>query len=526
MTTVAPPPGPLPSGRSSSVTRARNEDTPSSSRRSSAESSHPVLTVSTPEDDKPAKPLTDSPAKAAPLGPPPKPEPVDAPTRPPIRPGSTANRSKFDLEPNVFEASFASRGSQSDLSDRGATPPRGTDATAIKHNALPPLSSLTSPAAADPNQFPWLAGHSLRSGPLSPAMLAGPAQPSGKQDPAAPSEGAFDPSTFRTGFTPGTGSGFTPGFSQILNGNFGALPLPSPNTAAFLNSITNSTPVQEAPDPTANAAPNGNGDHHLPPTAIPPHLQHNLGSLSHAPPQQTITPNTLSALTGVMNHPSNGGPHMPPSFYPPAMHPGASHGLPPPGHVDYAQQSANAASQAANGLFLLTQAHQELTKREEENKTPLMNKRTSLGPAPGSAKSVHAGTKRKSDAAEAPKGKKGKKGGNVQNESPPMGMGSEDHGSDDDDEPNPSGRPETEEEKRKNFLERNRQAALKCRQRKKAWLGELQSKVETLSIDNERLQQTVQSLHDEVNRLTSILMQHRDCGLGIPTLNAYGRPLR
>jgi len=68
-------------------------------------------------------------------------------------------------------------------------------------------------------------------------------------------------------------------------------------------------------------------------------------------------------------------------------------------------------------------------------------------------------------------------------------------------------------------------AALKCRQRKKAWLGELQQKVEQLTVENERLQQTIGGLHDEVGRLSSILMQHRDCGLGMPAAG-YGRPLR
>ena len=67
-------------------------------------------------------------------------------------------------------------------------------------------------------------------------------------------------------------------------------------------------------------------------------------------------------------------------------------------------------------------------------------------------------------------------------------------------------------------------AALKCRQRKKAWLNELQTKVAQLNMENERLQQKVQGLHDEVGRLSSILMQHRDCNLGIPT--GYGRPMR
>jgi ATF/CREB family transcription factor len=65
-------------------------------------------------------------------------------------------------------------------------------------------------------------------------------------------------------------------------------------------------------------------------------------------------------------------------------------------------------------------------------------------------------------------------------------------------------------------------AALKCRQRKKAWLNELQTKVEGLQMENERLQQTIAGLHDEVGRLSGMLMQHRDCGL----VGQYGRPIR
>lgn len=66
-------------------------------------------------------------------------------------------------------------------------------------------------------------------------------------------------------------------------------------------------------------------------------------------------------------------------------------------------------------------------------------------------------------------------------------------------------------------------AALKCRQRKKAWLGELQSKVEVLSSENERLNQTVAGLHEEINRLSQVLVQHRDCGLGMPPGIGYAR---
>lgn len=47
-------------------------------------------------------------------------------------------------------------------------------------------------------------------------------------------------------------------------------------------------------------------------------------------------------------------------------------------------------------------------------------------------------------------------------------------------------------------------------------------------MDNERLHHNVRGLEDEVNRLTSILMQHRECGLAPmpPMQPAYGRPLR
>lgn len=505
------------------------------------------------------------------------------PQRPPIRP-NVAVRSKFELEPNPFEQSFSrsSHHSSSSLSEdreqRGKTPPRGGDATSIKHHALPPLSSLTSPAAADPSQFPWLANQSLRTGPLSPAMLAGPTQAGNHQASSStlrPSEGTvgqndqpFDGTTFRTGFTPGTGSGFTPGYNSLMNGtSFGALPMPSPNTAAFLNMVTNSTPLGEGETGAGQGQDQNQAAHSLtqPPSAIPPHMQSHHG-LSHLAPadagQDTITPNTLSALTGVFNdmnrqqvqaqHPGQMNPSHPPmhgpaagqthpTYYPmhgpaPPPLPQAHHahphshmagmGMPPPPHIDYAQQSANAASQAANGLFLLSQAHQELSKREEERGgptnpvagagtgpgAPLMGKRTSVGSVPpgsgkpplsagmsagGGGSGTGVGQKRKSDTISgsaltsggtgkgAKKGKKnaggaaavnidnsptnsngrmgaGRNGSSVKDESASPAFGFNSDGEDEDgygggNGLNSSGRPETEEEKRKNFLERNRQ---------------------------------------------------------------------
>ncbi|KAF2862929.1 hypothetical protein K470DRAFT_255448 [Piedraia hortae CBS 480.64] len=69
----------------------------------------------------------------------------------------------------------------------------------------------------------------------------------------------------------------------------------------------------------------------------------------------------------------------------------------------------------------------------------------------------------------------------------------------------------TEDEKRKSFLERNRLAALKCRQRKKQWLADLQNKVEVFGQENESLNNTVLQLKEELQALKALLVQHKDC---------------
>jgi len=82
-----------------------------------------------------------------------------------------------------------------------------------------------------------------------------------------------------------------------------------------------------------------------------------------------------------------------------------------------------------------------------------------------------------------------------------------------------------------------RVAALKCRQRKKQWLANLQAKVEIFSSENDSLSSQVASLREEIVTLKSILIQHKDCpvsqsqGLGAffqqdqpfnPHANPYG----
>lgn len=63
-------------------------------------------------------------------------------------------------------------------------------------------------------------------------------------------------------------------------------------------------------------------------------------------------------------------------------------------------------------------------------------------------------------------------------------------------------------------------AALKCRQRKKQWLANLQGKVETYQAENEQLSQQVAMLREEVVNLKTLLLAHKDC----PVTQQQGLP--
>lgn len=63
-------------------------------------------------------------------------------------------------------------------------------------------------------------------------------------------------------------------------------------------------------------------------------------------------------------------------------------------------------------------------------------------------------------------------------------------------------------------LMQSRVAALKCRQRKKQWLANLQAKVEMYSAENEALNTQVGTLHEEIRNLRQLLMAHKDCPVG------------
>ncbi|KAK8088102.1 hypothetical protein PG997_003063 [Apiospora hydei] len=133
------------------------------------------------------------------------------PLAPPPKPSETGDsyfNSNLSLEPNPFEQSFGNGGT--------VETPGGTK--------LPSVAALTSPSSLLPGgtggtPFNW-GGGSLRTGPLSPAMLSGP---TGDYfgDTSHTLRGGFTPneSSLRTGLTPG-GSG-------------SMFPAPSPNSQAL-----------------------------------------------------------------------------------------------------------------------------------------------------------------------------------------------------------------------------------------------------------------------------------------------------
>jgi ATF/CREB family transcription factor len=135
-----------------------------------------------------------------------------------------------------------------------------------------------------------------------------------------------------------------------------------------------------------------------------------------------------------------------------------------------------------------------------------------------------AGNKRK--AEDGPKNSRKKSNAN-QSMGDDMDDGDSDEGDIKEEEYDSKGRKMTDEEKRKNFLERNRYvhfvhqsklrlmhprvAALKCRQRKKQWLANLQAKVELFSTENDALSATVTQLREEIVNLKTLLLAHKEC---------------
>lgn len=410
------------------------------------------------------------------------------------------HKNRLDQEPNPFEQSFS-------VGNGDSTP------KAI----LPPASAITSPAPliGGPSTYNFM--NSLRSGPLSPAMLQGPIS----NGPLG-----FDTHHLRTGLTPnesGIRSGLTPGGS----GSMFSVPSPSAGSLFQLGSSTPST------------------------------MEFQRTALSAA--SALRKPPTLTSIAPPLNKPEfsvtapDTRDHNPPTAKPRQL----SNAF-----------DADPAHNAANGLYMLAQAHQQNDQYSnstvtvpantgiisgqpnlgstQDDTSPNSKKRalvtnTSMSRATGAA--MTGGNARgvsemsedmASDSDESDDDKRGTgegKGGKraagrarkndpKSNKRAKVSQGSANGSGDDQDNDNmmnENGKKMTDEEKRKNFLERNRVAALKCRQRKKQWLQNLQTKVEYYSQENDALTSQVASLREEIVALKTLLLAHKDCPIARAT---------
>lgn len=181
-------------------------------------------------------------------------------------------------------------------------------------------------------------------------------------------------------------------------------------------------------------------------------------------------------------------------------------------------------SGSARGQSELSNEHSD--SADQKPATRNRGKRTSTGKFGGAAN----GRRKAEDAASKPSASKKQKQ-SINDGIDMDGMDSEDeqsHANQQQDQYHADGKKMTDEEKRKNFLERNRYvkimarlghllligysvAALKCRQRKKQWLANLQAKVEIFSSENDTLSAQVNQMRDEIVQLKQILLQHKDC---------------
>ncbi|KAL1962088.1 hypothetical protein VTN77DRAFT_616 [Rasamsonia byssochlamydoides] len=394
----------------------------------------------------------------------------------------------FALEPNPFEQSFSNTSS-------AETPGK---------SLLPPVAALTSPAlpgTSSAGGYNW--PNSLRSGPLSPAMLAGPAGSTDYFDSIGRGFPTPNESSLRTGLTPGGGGSM--------------FPAPSPNSQAILTQLQ-----------SGGATPSTLEFHR---TALNAAKRSGFNAPTSNP---TTEPGQLTSMDTKTSQPAVVDPFT---------------------HHD--------AADAANGLFMLAKGGQannnqfsvsnqtSLPPQNIQNKPsePVQDATTANRASRSNANnSVAGGREMTSDGSDtqgdqakpAAKGK-GKKNTSTKSTTPSTGRRKADdttakgpnkkaktnngtenettpeQGESEQDE-NKSQKTEqkdpkkmTDEEKRRNFLERNRVAALKCRQRKKQWLANLQAKVEIFTTENDALTATVTQLREEIVNLKTLLLAHKDC---------------
>ncbi|KAI9736807.1 MAG: hypothetical protein M1818_005858 [Claussenomyces sp. TS43310] len=431
-------------------------------------------------------------------------KPLAAPPRPQSNDYfSTAHApqaSHLSFEPNPFEHSFGGGGVET---------PGGTK--------LPSVAALTSPAPLLPGggSTPFTWGSSLRTGPLSPAMLSGPTG-----DYFGDSHhlrGGFptpNESSLRTGLTPGGGGSM--------------FPAPSPNSQALFNQLASGGATPSTLDfhrtaMNAAAAQKRNelqAPHQQQHQSITSQPQDMLNGHDSKPPQQQ--PNSemfgqhdandaANGLFMLASQSRNGSQNVgqyamaqqqPVHAHPP---PAMNMAVTQPSSVSptMANRNGNGSMSTGSGRGV---SEMSANSDESEQNRPTTRGKGKKGAANGRRKAEE--TPSKGPAAKKSKANNGNAPSAIEPEPPSEAEEEHDMSKD---EYNANGKKMTDEEKRKNFLERNRVAALKCRQRKKQWLANLQQKVEIFSSENDSLSQQISQLREEVVNLKTLLLAHKDC---------------
>lgn len=421
--------------------------------------------------------------------------------------------SRLDQELNPFEQSFASGGNPNGSSNNNGETPKAI---------LPPVTAMTSPALPlTGSAYNW-GPHSLRSGPLSPAMLQGPTGASGGL--------GFE--HIRSGLTPnesGIRSGLTPGGSGSM------FPAPSPSTSQlFFGGATPGTmefqktalsaarkshpppPLMQSQSQEVKSDDNNNGVNHVNHKETHGHKRQPSDSFNAGPEHNAANGLfMLAQLGGAPNTYQSQGSHIASGIQPngPSGSMESSPNLAKRAVVNNAQSaniaSRNMSSSIPNSVRGVSEMSNDRSgSSQEPEPTPGRKGRNTKGKG-----STTTGKRKNEDVignGNKPSSNKKSKASRAMSDDMDDEM-MEDMDDDQGDGLRKDGKKMTDEEKRKNFLERNRVAALKCRQRKKQWLANLQAKVELYGSENDALNATVQALREEIVSLKTLLLAHKDC---------------
>ncbi|KAI6349774.1 hypothetical protein MCOR25_010638 [Pyricularia grisea] len=454
------------------------------------------------EDPESKRPESNADTTTKPLAPPPRPVPAQG-TPDYFNPGLGGSLS---LEPNPFEQSF------------GAPPetPGGTK--------LPSVAALTSPSSLLPGSgatpFNW-GGGSLRTGPLSPAMLSGPTNDYFGDTHHL--RGGFptpNESSLRTGLTPGGGGSMFPAASPsaqaFMNGGTTPSTLDFHRTALAAAAAKREAGINQTQNQSQTQPPQQQS---LPATSQPEDMANGNVKAEAKPAPGPFDPHDNDAANGLFMLAQGRNGAQPQNNYavqqPPQAHAHAHPPPPPPAiktspHMNTVNGTSGAPPSATRSDRTGSVGSDDVEQSRPSTRGKASKKSTTTA-APATN-----GKRKRSDAqpVKAPNSKQVKANGNgMPHFSPEPEMSDDDEDEMKlDKEGNPKGK-QTDEEKRKNFLERNRVAALKCRQRKKQWLANLQSKVEMYGAENENLTAQIGQLREEVVNLKTLLLAHKDCNV-------------